>query len=76
MKVKDMNDIQLTEMTMRWDIEYMQSYQASIQQGDIWYPPAYTELDKLHEYEETTQRIYEAQHRYDEFMTANAEWFI
>lgn len=76
MKVKDMNTIQLTEMTMQWDIEHAQAYLDSIHHGDIHYPPNYTELEMLRDHEEATQQLYESQHRYDEFMTANAEWFI
>lgn len=76
MKVKDMNAIQMKEMTMRWDIEYEQSYLDSIHNGNIHYFQGTTELEMLREYDEIIQRIHEAQHRYDEFMTANAKWFI
>jgi len=76
MKVKDMNNMQLTEMTMRWDIEYEQSYLYSLEDGHIQYAADTSELEMLRDHEDATRRVYEAKHRYDEFMTANAEHFI
>ncbi len=76
MKVKDTLDICITEMVLHWDIENAQSCLNSIHHGNIGYPSNCTELEMLRDHEEAIRRTHEAQHRYDEFMTANAEWFI
>lgn len=76
MRIKDMNDIQLTEMTMRWDIEYEQSYLDAIHRGDISYSPDTTELEMLRDHEEANRQVQEAISAYDHFIATNAEWFI
>jgi hypothetical protein len=71
-----MNDIEITEMTLRWDIEYEQSYLHSLEDGHIQYAVGTSELEILQDYENAVKRVQEATTAYYDFLRANAEWFI
>lgn len=76
MRIEDMNDIQITEMTLRWNIEYEDSYLYAIEHGSIQYPSHTTELEMLRDHEKAVQRVQEANLAYHTFVSQNAEWFI
>jgi len=76
MKIEDITTTQLTEIAMCWNIEYEQSYLNAIHNGDIAYISDTTEFEMLRDHEEANRRVQEAITAYNNFIAANAEWFI
>ena len=76
MKIQDMNDIQIQEMVLGWNIEYEESYLYAIEHGKVEYPNGITELEMLQDHENAVHRVQEATIAYHKFRSENAEWFI
>jgi hypothetical protein len=73
MVLSEMSDIQLQEMTLRWDIEYERSYLYSLLAGNI---DIQSHAELTSELEQAEQRVLEAEITHYNFMTENAEHFI
>lgn len=76
MKIEDMDHMELVEMTLRWNIEYEQSYLDSLRNGEIAFTKCTTELEMLHEHELAQQQLDRATKTYYTFLSENPEWFI
>lgn len=76
MKISEMNDIQLHEMTLGWGIEYAESYLYAVEHDKIEYPQGTTELEMLREHEDAVKQVQDATNAYYKFRNENAEWFL
>ena len=76
MRIEHMNDIQLSEMILRWRVEYEESYLYSIEHNEVQYPLNTPELEMLRDHENAVKRVQDATNAYYSFILANAEWFI
>jgi len=73
MLLSEMSNIQLKEMTLRWDIEYERSYLDNLLKGDI---DCQSHAELASELEQAEQRVLEAEITHYNFMAENAEHFI
>lgn len=76
MRIEDMNDIQIEEMTLRWNIEYEESYLNSLKNDEVVYPENTSNQDKITELYNAENRVKEAKEKYRSFIDENAEEFI
>ncbi len=72
MKLNDMSDMQIHEMTLRWDIEYFESYLASLLAGEVSCTPE--ELPNEIKY--ATDAIEHAKLAHYNHLIENGEHFI